>query len=52
VQGEASLDPEEQDLEVIRMSIADFEEKIRNGTIKDAGTISAWMLLKMAETKA
>ena len=52
VQGEASLDPEEQDLEVIRMSIADFEEKIRNGVIKDAGTISAWMLLKMAETKA
>jgi len=50
-QGEASLDPEEQDLEVVRMSIADFEGKIRGGVIKDAGTIAAWMLLKMAETK-
>ena len=50
-QGEASLDPEEQDLEVVRMSVADFEGKIRCGIIKDAGTIAAWMLLKMEETK-
>ena len=47
-QGEASLELEEQDLTVTRMSIADFEAAIRGGVIKDAGTISAWMLLKMS----
>jgi ADP-ribose pyrophosphatase len=51
-QGETSLDPEEQDLIVRRITIAEFEEAIRQGSIKDAGTISAWMLLKMSEGSA
>ncbi len=51
-QGETSLDPEEQDLVVRRMTIAEFEEAIRSGSIKDAGTISAWMLLKMSTESA
>ncbi len=51
-QGETSLDPEEQDLIVRRMTIAEFEEAIRSGAIKDAGTISAWMLLKMSADSA
>jgi len=51
-QGETSLDPEEQDLTVRRMTIAEFEGAIRNGSIKDAGTISAWMLLKMSAESA
>lgn len=46
-QGERSLEPEEQDLTVSRVSIAEFELAIRRGSIKDAGTISAWMLHKM-----
>jgi ADP-ribose pyrophosphatase len=49
-QGERSLDLEEQDLRVVRTSVAEFESQIRSGVIKDAGTISAWMLLKMAES--
>jgi len=51
-QGETSLDPEEQDLIVKRMTIAQFESAIRSGSIKDAGTLSAWMLLKMSEDSA
>lgn len=51
-QGESSLEPEEQDLTVKRVSIAKFESYIHTGVIKDAGTISAWMLLKINEAKA
>lgn len=45
-QGEQSLENEEQDLVVKRISIAEFERLIRETVIKDAGTISAWHLLK------
>jgi ADP-ribose pyrophosphatase len=48
-QGEQSLEAEEQDLIVKRTSIPDFERLIRDGAIKDAGTISAWHLLKMKD---
>jgi ADP-ribose pyrophosphatase len=51
-QGEASLEPEEQDLTVRRMSIAEFESAILSGAIKDSGTISAWLLLKLSEVPA
>lgn len=51
-QGETRLEPEEQDLTVKRVSIADFEAYVRTGVIKDAGTISAWMLHKMHEGKS
>ncbi|HVJ09154.1 MAG TPA: NUDIX hydrolase [Acidisarcina sp.] len=50
-QGEPSLEPEEQDLTVKRVTIAEFESMIQSGGIKDAGTISAWMLLKMYEAR-
>lgn len=46
-QGEQSLEMEEQDLIVKRMPIPEFEQLIRRGEIKDAGTISAWHLLTM-----
>ncbi|WP_420236532.1 NUDIX domain-containing protein [Telmatobacter bradus] len=37
-------DPEEHDLEVCSMSIAEFEDKILDGTIMDQCTVSAWGL--------
>jgi ADP-ribose pyrophosphatase len=44
-QGEQNLEMEEQDLIVKRMPITKFEQLIRTGEIKDAGTISAWHLM-------
>jgi len=46
-QGEATPDKEEQDLEVRRIPVEEFEEMVRRGVIKDAATISAWALLRM-----
>jgi ADP-ribose pyrophosphatase len=44
-QGERSLEKEEQDLVVKRVAIAEFEEMILRGEIKDAASIAAWALL-------
>ena len=46
-QGQNKLDAEEQDLIVKRVSVAEFEDLIRCGEIKDAGTISAWQLARL-----
>lgn len=46
-QGEQALEAEEQDLLVKRMPVTEFERLIREGEIKDAGTISAWHLMTM-----
>lgn len=50
-QGEQSLEIEEQDLVVKHMPIVEFEEHIRTGKIKDAGTISAWHLMMMKKAE-
>jgi 8-oxo-dGTP pyrophosphatase MutT (NUDIX family) len=42
--GECDPDPEEHDLQVHRVTIADFEEKLRDGTIADVCTLAAWAL--------
>jgi hypothetical protein len=51
-QGERNLENEEQDLIVKRVPIADFEEMIRNGRIKDAASIAAWALLDIKGRKS
>jgi ADP-ribose pyrophosphatase len=51
-QGERNLENEEQDLIVKRVSIADFEEMIRIGRIKDAASIAAWALLDIKGRKS
>jgi ADP-ribose pyrophosphatase len=40
--GPHQRDPEEEDMEVVRLSIASFEQKLRNGEIRDVCTIAAW----------
>lgn len=40
--GETKRDLEEVDMEVIRLPIAAFEEKLRNGDIRDVSTLAAW----------
>ena len=40
-------DPEEQDLELRRISIADFEAMLRDGRIADGCTLAAWALYKL-----
>jgi 8-oxo-dGTP pyrophosphatase MutT (NUDIX family) len=42
--GECDPDPEEDDLQVRRVTIAEFEEKLRDGTIADVCTLAAWAL--------
>lgn len=46
-QGKSSLEHEEQDLVVKRVSVTEFEELILEGRIKDSASISAWALLTM-----
>jgi ADP-ribose pyrophosphatase len=46
-QGKPSLEAEEQDLLVKRVPVNEFEDLIRRGEIKDAGTISAWYLAQL-----
>jgi ADP-ribose pyrophosphatase len=41
-QGATDRDPEESDMEVIRLPIAAFEQKMRNGDIRDVSTLAAW----------
>jgi 8-oxo-dGTP pyrophosphatase MutT (NUDIX family) len=43
-QAEKEPDPEEHDLTVHSMAIAEFEEKMLDGTIRDNCTLSAWAL--------
>ncbi len=42
--GESSPDPEEHDLQVHRVTVAEFEEKLRDNTITDVCTLAAWAL--------
>ena len=43
----ADPDPEEHDLVLRPLSIAQFEEMILNGTIRDSCTVAAWGLYKL-----
>ena len=40
--GPTQRDHEESDMEVIRLPIIDFEQKLRTGEIRDACTLAAW----------
>jgi hypothetical protein len=48
-QGAPRPDDEEHDLEVKRVSIAEFERMIRQGLIPDVCTLAAWALWKVRE---
>ena len=45
--GEYDPDPEEHDLALHRVSIAEFEQMLRDGRIRDGCTLSAWALYKL-----
>ena len=45
--GETEPDPEEHDLILRKTAIADFEEMILNGTIRDDCTIAAWGMYRL-----
>jgi ADP-ribose pyrophosphatase len=40
--GPPAREQEEADMEVVRLSIAAFEQKLGNGEIRDACTLAAW----------
>jgi hypothetical protein len=42
VAGPHQRDPEEDDMEVVRLPIATFEQKLRDGEIRDVCTFAAW----------
>ena len=42
--GTSTPDPEEHDIQLHRVSIAEFEQKLRDNTITDACTLAAWGL--------
>jgi ADP-ribose pyrophosphatase len=42
VQGTHQRDPEESDMEIIRLPIKTFEQKLSNGEIRDVCTLGAW----------
>ena len=46
-QQETDPDPEEHDLVLKKVRIADFEEMLVNGTIQDACTIAAWGMYRL-----
>jgi 8-oxo-dGTP pyrophosphatase MutT (NUDIX family) len=50
-QGTANLELEEQDLIVKKVLIADFENMVRSGIVKDGCSISAWALHLMLPPK-
>ena len=50
-QGEKDPDPEEHDLVVKSMTIAEFEEMIREGKIPDVCTLAAWGTYKVKRGK-
>src|ERR1700760_3409392 len=41
-QGPHDRDPEESDMQVVRVPITAFEQKLRNGEIRDCSTVAAW----------
>lgn len=45
--GPPQRDREESDMEVIRLPIASFEQKMRSGEIRDACTLAAWAAYKI-----
>jgi 8-oxo-dGTP pyrophosphatase MutT (NUDIX family) len=45
--GETDLDEEEHDLKMHHVSVEDFEQRMRDGTIADASTLGAWALYKL-----
>ena len=51
-QGPNALEAEEQDLEVHRMSAADFEAAILSGAITDAHTLAAYLYYKLGRPGA
>ena len=50
-QGRNDPDPEEQDLAIKTASIAEFEQMLLDGTIRDACTIAVWGLYKLWREK-
>ena len=42
VPGGHQRDPEESDMEIVRMPIPAFEQKLREGEIRDVCTLAAW----------
>lgn len=48
-QAEADPDPEEHDLVVRKMTIAEFEQMLLDGRIQDACTLAAWGLYKLRQ---
>lgn len=51
-QKERNLEATEEGMEVKRFSIAEFEQLVRDGEVRDAPTISAYGLLKMEKVLA
>ena len=47
VEGESHLEPEEQDLIALRLTVEEFEGRISRGEIRDAQSIAAWSLLRL-----
>ncbi len=45
--GETDFDPEEHDLTLHTLSVAEFEAKVRRGEIRDCCTLAAWGLYKV-----
>ena len=50
-QGERELDDEESDLEVHRVSVAEFERMLLDGTIVDGGSAAAWGVYRLWREK-
>ncbi len=50
-QGECELDDEESDLEVHRVSVAEFERMLLDGTIVDGGSAAAWGVYRLWREK-
>jgi 8-oxo-dGTP pyrophosphatase MutT (NUDIX family) len=46
-QGETDLDEEEHDLRLLRVPLAEFEGRMRDGRIADVCTLGAWALYKL-----
>jgi 8-oxo-dGTP pyrophosphatase MutT (NUDIX family) len=46
-QGPHDRDPEESDLEVHRVSVADFESMLLNGAIVDTSSMAAWAIYRL-----
>jgi ADP-ribose pyrophosphatase len=47
VQGAHDRDPEESDMEIIRLPITTFEQKLKNGEIRDGCTLAAWSAYRL-----